>query len=72
MVTTHNSFKKFNCESGERNSLVAGERCEVQGFSLRKSQIIRDLAKELRANGQECSSVAKSLTHNEAEGPGYR
>ena len=37
MVTTHNSFKKFNCESGERNSLVAGERCEVQGFSLRKS-----------------------------------
>lgn len=36
-MTTHNSFKKFNCESGERSSLVAGERHEVQDFSLRKS-----------------------------------
>lgn len=30
-------FQKFNCESGERSSLVAGERHEVQDFSLRKS-----------------------------------
>ena len=36
-MTTHNSFKKFNSESGERSSLVAGERHEVQDFSLRKS-----------------------------------